>query len=139
VHQVWFILNDFSLVLATIVTSLALYLGLGGADPEMLDVMGSGDAAENDVDEQIAAALIPETTTTTSGPQAPVFRRGKKVVDDWDAGEDDLVAQEEYLKNEESAGVGANDDEEYEKLMNVYKAFLKLKTEFDTKFRVIWA
>lgn len=137
----WFVLNDFSLVLATISSSLAQYLGLAkDGDAEMLDVMGSGDAAENEVDEQVAADTTPDTTTkTTSGPQAPVFRKGKKVVDDWDVGEDDLVAQEAYLKNEEAAGVGLNDDEEYDKLMNVYRAFRKLKTEFDGKFREIWA
>jgi hypothetical protein len=106
----------------------------------MLDVMGSGDAAENDVDAQIAEDSVAEAPQkTTSGPQAPAFRKGKKVVDDWDAGEDALVAQEDYLRNEEAAGVGATDDEEYDKLLNVYKAFRKLKTEFDAKFREIWA
>lgn len=132
-------LNDFSLVLATITTSLALYLGLGNAsDPEMLDVMGSGDVAENDADEQVAAESIPEPAVkTTAGPQAPVIRK-KKVVDDWDAGEDALVAEEDYLKNEAET-VGATDDEEYDKLMNVYRAFRKLQTEFNSKFRLIWA
>jgi len=108
----------------------------------MLDVMGSGDAAENDVDEQIAAEKekLPEAITkSATAPTAPVVRKGKKVVDDWDAGEDAITAREDYLAREQATGVGANDDEEYDKLMNVYKAFRKLKVEFDSKFREIWA
>jgi hypothetical protein len=131
------------MVLATIATSLALYLGLGSdADPEMLDVMGSGDAAENEADEETAAAAIadiPTTKSTTTTTQYTPPKRSKKVVDDWDAGEDAIVAEENFLRSEEMKGTGATDDEEYDKLMNVYKAFRKLKTEFDEKFRAIWA
>lgn len=143
--QVWFVLNDFSLVLATISTSLALYLGLGvDGDGEMLDVMGSGDLAENDGDEAMAADSIPDpiATVSTGGGNKPAVqfvKKGKKVVDDWDAGEDAMDAEEKYLESEAVDGVGATDDEEYEKLMNVYKAFRNLKAEFDKKFREIWA
>jgi hypothetical protein len=130
------------MVLATIATSIALHLGLGtDADPEMLDVMGSGDAAENDADEEIAAATVPDAPAKTGSAiqiAAPV-KKSKKVVDDWDAGEDAMVAAEDYLKSEGLNGTGATDDEEYDKLMNVYKAFRKLKTEFDEKFRAIWS
>lgn len=139
----WFVLNDFSLVLATIVTSIALHLGLGAdTDAEMLDVMGSGDAAENEGDEEMAATSdtspAPSVKSVATQQAAPV-RKGKKVVDDWDAGEDALVEEENFLQNESEKGTGATDDEEYDKLMNVYKAFRKLKTEFDAKFRLIWA
>lgn len=131
------------MVLATIATSLALHLGLNdSSDPEMLDVMGSGDAAENDADAEVAETLVSDpsvTSTKSNAPAQPTFVKKKKVVDDWDAGEDALVAEEEYLKGEGVNGMGVSDDEEYDKLMNVYKAFRKLKTEFDEKFRVIWA
>jgi ATP-dependent RNA helicase DDX60 len=130
------------MVLATIATSIALHLGLGSdADPEMLDVMGSGDAAENDADEEIAAATVPDAPVKTAAPlqTAVPVRKSKKVVDDWDAGEDAIVAEENYLKSEGLNGTGATDNEEYDKLMSVYKAFRKLKTEFDEKFRAIWA
>jgi len=134
-------LNDFSMVLATIATSLALYLGLDSdADPEMLDIMGSGDAAENDADEEVAAKTEPEPAARSNAPaQAAPVRKSKKVADDWGASEDAMVAEEDYLKSEGLNGTGATDDEEYDKLMNVYKAFRKLKTEFDEKFRAIWA
>jgi hypothetical protein len=142
IPQVWFVLNDFSMVLATIATSLALYLGLGSdSDPEMLDVMGSGDAAENEADEETAAAAVPDVPTTKAATATQYMppKKSKKVVDDWDAGEDAIVAEENFLNSEEMKGTGATDDEEYDKLMNVYKAFRKLKAEFDEKFRAIWA
>ncbi|RDL40340.1 p-loop containing nucleoside triphosphate hydrolase [Venustampulla echinocandica] len=140
--DVWFVLNDFSLVLATIATSLALYLGLeSDADPEMLDVMGSGDIAENDADEAVAEQTVQDTQPKIGTPvQAPPpVRRKKKVAEDWDASEDAMVAEENFLKSGGLNGTGATDDEEYDKLMNVYKAFRKLKTDFDEKFRAIWA
>jgi hypothetical protein len=128
------------MVLATIVTSLALHLGLGNnADPEMLDIMGSGDAAENDADAEIADEIIVETPAIRAPVAAQPVKKSKKVVDDWDAGEDALVAEEDYLKNEGQNGTSASDPEEYEKLVNVYRAFKKLKNEFDEKFRAIWA
>ena len=107
----------------------------------MLDIMGSGDAAENEGDESMAADAIPDTvaTKTTLAAQPAFVKKGKRVVDDWDAGEDAMEAEENYLKKEGENGPEATDDEEYEKLMNVYKAFRKLKTEFDAKFREIWA
>ncbi|TGO55436.1 hypothetical protein BCON_0092g00190 [Botryotinia convoluta] len=139
--DVWFVLNDFSMVLATIATSLALHLGLGqDTDSELLDVMGAGDSVENENDEKMAEDSIPQAV---SGPSSEVQQaqpvRRKKVVDDWDAGEDRLAAEEDYLEKEKESGAGATDDEEYEKLMTVYRAFRKLKTEFDEKFRAIWA
>lgn len=128
-------------------TSLALYLGLGAdTDPEMLDIMGSGDIAENEGDEEMAAAAVPasEPDSTMSGKsastqQAPTIKKKKKVVDDWDAGEDALDEEEKFRENENVNRMGVTDDEEYDKLMHVYKAFRKLKAEFDSKFREIWA
>lgn len=141
--QVWFVLNDFSMILATIVTSLALHLGLhSDADPEMLDVMGSGDVAENDADAEVAAALVPEPGPTGgkfAPPVPPPAVKKEKVVEDWGASEDALQAKEEHLKNESLNGTGATDDEEYDKLLNVYKAFRLLKTAFDEKFFLIFA
>jgi len=137
------VLNDFSMVLATIATSLALYLGLDSdADPEMLDIMGSGDAAENDADAKVAAETEPEPAAAAKSnapTQGAPIKKSKKVADDWGASEDAMVAEEDYLNSERLNGTGATDDEEYDKLMNVYKAFRKLKTEFDEKFRAIWA
>jgi hypothetical protein len=136
------------MILATIVTSLAVYLGLGtDADPEMLDVMGSGDTIENDGDEQLAVNTESQQPTEAYQPpkigtpiQPPPVQKGKKkVADDWDASEDNMAAEEDFLADEAKKSSAVSDEEEYEKLMNVYKAFRKLKTQFDEKFYAIWA
>lgn len=115
------------MVLATIVTSLAVYLGLGNnADPEMLDVMGSGDLAENDADADIAEEIITDPSAAAKAPVMAIagqIKRSKKVADDWDAGEDALVAEEDYRKTEAANATSTSDPEEYEKLMTVYRAF----------------
>ncbi|PQE07733.1 DEAD DEAH box helicase protein [Rutstroemia sp. NJR-2017a BVV2] len=139
--DVWFILNDFSMILATICTSLALYLGLEDSDAEILDVMGAGDEVENANDERLAEDGI-QTVSVSPPPslkEQPKPVRGRKVVESWDAYEDKLAAEEDYLQEELDNDAGATDDEEYEKLKNVYRAFRKLKTEFDEKFTAIWA
>ncbi|KAB8290208.1 hypothetical protein EYC80_011077 [Monilinia laxa] len=115
--DVWFVLNDFSMVLATIATSLALHLGLGqDTDAELLDVMGAGDSVENENDEKMAEDAIPQTIFCA------IWR-----------------ASTISAEKERESGAGVTDDEEYQKLMTVYRAFRKLKTEFDEKFRAIWA
>ncbi|PQE30888.1 DEAD DEAH box helicase protein [Rutstroemia sp. NJR-2017a WRK4] len=139
-EYVWFILNDFSMVLATICTSLALYLGLEDSDAEILDVMGAGDEVENANDERMAEDGT-QTVSVSAPPslkEQPKPVRGRRVVESWDAYEDKLAAEEDFLQ-EELDNNAASDDEEYEKLKNVYRAFRKLKTEFDEKFRAIWA
>ncbi|KAF2223947.1 hypothetical protein BDZ85DRAFT_215565 [Elsinoe ampelina] len=109
--DVWFLLNDFSLVLATIVTSFKNYMNVSAdADLEMVEVGGSGDMHELDEDERIAtfesagskeAATnkgLPsgqtkvEQTTKTSAPSSAVQKKKTKkvVADSW---EEDEAAQ----------------------------------------------
>lgn len=141
--DVWFALNDFSLVLATIKTSLANFLGLGlDTDADMLDVMGGGDVAENDDDEKLADDLESGRapivgSTPTSGQQ--VTTRRKKVADDWDKEEDKLVEAAENASLGDEEGKTGSDEEDYQELLQVYKAFTMLKKEFDDKFREMWA
>lgn len=141
--DVWFDLNDFSLVLATIVTSLGNYLGLGvNPDLDQLDVMGSGDVAENDKDEDMAEDL-PTVGSSTPSVQAAtdvkpaVLPTRRKVANDWNTEEDALVVSDALNESDRTSPI--DDDEEYAKLTNVYKAFQMLKVEFDTTFRKIWA
>lgn len=148
------------MILATICTSLAIYLGLANAegDSEMLDVMGTGEAAEAEEDEQEAAALeaasassvVSGTTnsrstisTASSVISNKTFSKSKKkVADDWDADEDEMTAEDKFRESEKINGSGTgskSDDEEYEQLVNVYRAFKKLRGEFDEKFKAIFA
>jgi hypothetical protein len=47
--DVWFVLNDFSMVLATIVTSLSNFMNLGtDSDLDFIDIRGGGDEADEE-------------------------------------------------------------------------------------------
>ncbi|PVH99267.1 P-loop containing nucleoside triphosphate hydrolase protein [Periconia macrospinosa] len=151
--DVWFVLNDFSMVLATIVTSLSNFMNLS-SDSE-LDVRGEGEGVEEAQEDK----LLPddsgyETGSTISaasrGPAArnvlPVqVKKKKKVAESWDddADEEDLQAERAAKAERVEAELRALEEkpawEEGQGLLNVLKAFKALKEEFDTKFRAMWA
>ncbi|KAF2770464.1 P-loop containing nucleoside triphosphate hydrolase protein [Teratosphaeria nubilosa] len=160
--DIWFLLNDFSLVLATIITSLLNFMKLReGTDMDMLDVMGDLDEHDNAEDNDVAAA---EQESEVSGPasvadsavsglaerpkQVTTTKKKAKNADSWeDVADDEETSQrkEEWkaanaarLEAETQAalenGIGQN-----EGLKDVLKAFQKLHTEFNVKFRAMWA
>ncbi len=146
--DVWFVLNDFSLVLATIVASLANFLKLPDSDLSLDIVIGEGDEFNNLEDDKFAADSTTESeSTATSGATTSTGKtsissssgaaKPKKVATSW---EDDMGNDED---DEANAANETEDDaskEELEKgFLNVYKAFFKLRQEFDTKFRKIFA
>ncbi len=143
-EDVWFVLNDFSMVLGTICASLAVHLGLvprgRDADDELLNVMGQGDDMENDKDEEEAAqdaTILPkvEAVQTVGTPHSQPKKRGK-VEESWNDAEDKL---EEAERVEEVLEERGTEDEEYERLMAVYRAISGVRKAFDEKFKVIWA
>ncbi|KAH8807909.1 hypothetical protein F5884DRAFT_821438 [Xylogone sp. PMI_703] len=150
--DVWFALNDFSLVLATIVTSLAVHLGFGGDDdPDMLNVVGSGDAIQKEVDEKAAGAASSEgddanstssVSTTNKTPTKGVVVKQETVADNWDESKDGEGSEEDSSsKSSLENDILAKEihDTDYRELLNVYKAFRMLQTEFNEKFKAIWA
>ena len=142
--DVWFTLNDFSLVLATITTSLANFLKLPNSELDMIDLVGGGDTMEMVQDDKFAedvstddgkssqATLVNETKISTKP-------KGKsKIVDSWDDAGDD--AAEEGNDDNDSETTYAEDEYSNDgNLLNVYQALQKLKREFDTKFKAIFA
>jgi hypothetical protein len=149
------VLNDFSMVLATIVTSLSNFMKLGTeSDLDFIDIRGGGDEAEEDREDKFLPADNASEITTLSGttlnsgtgsikPDLPILTKKKKtkVMDSW---EDEADQAEDSVEEEWDDG----DDEEngetpaWEEgagLLNVLKAFRALKTDFDTKFRAMWA
>ncbi|KAI9840404.1 MAG: hypothetical protein M1838_004074 [Thelocarpon superellum] len=174
--DVWFVLNDFSLVLATIIASLQVFMKLSaGTDLDMLDVIGDGDVAENAQDDAIAEAdeksSVSSVATTTSLAYASSNTsvastkksnttstgtgRRAKVVDDWEtaasleAKEDDAQSARNSSRAEASARsnkhtLGLDGEEiwtgtDERGLLQVLKAFQKLRAEFDVKFKKMWA
>ncbi|OQU93957.1 hypothetical protein CLAIMM_00390 [Cladophialophora immunda] len=65
--DIWFVLNDFSLVLATIVTSLENFLKLSiPTGAEMGDIMGFGDMRESELDDKALEAGSKDKDTPSS-------------------------------------------------------------------------
>lgn len=122
----------------------------------MLDIMGGGDELDNLEDDKFAAEIASEKgdssatslssglggrappPTSSSEPKA----RKKKVVASWDDEEVEEEEEEEISSSEEesAAPIKGQSPEEIERgFMNVYRAFSKLRLEFDTKFKAIFA
>lgn len=155
--DVWFVLNDFSMVLATIETSLSNFMNLTSqSDLDFTDVRGEGEEEEERREDQ----FLPddsgyETGSTTSmatakseaakKTQVPLhLKKKKQVVDSWDADADeedfqDELAAEKEKKRKATEGLEKPAWEEGAGLMKVLKAFKLLREEFDTKFRAMWA
>ena len=132
--DVWFYLNDFSLILATIVTSLANFLGLKNTqDLDMINLVGDGDALEIDVDEKFADEM--ELPLKAEPQKSPPVRKIKAVADRWDDEEDSVST----LPTSEENSATRNQNIDEMGLMPVYRAFVQLKLEFDEKFRAIGA
>lgn len=124
----------------------------------MLDIMGGGDELDNLEDDKFAAEMFGEkgdssatSLSSSLGGRAPPptsssepKARKKKLVASWD---DDEVEEEEEAgedisssEEERAAPIKGHSPEEIERgFMNVYRAFSKLRLEFDTKFKAIFA
>ncbi|ATY61484.1 DEAD DEAH box [Cordyceps militaris] len=149
--DVWFKLKDFSLILATIITSLENFVRSDGPadDAAMMDVQDADDA-----DDAIQARLdelqdeepLPSSSNVDS-PVRPAVTAPRK-----DAKADKKKAVAESWKDEasddggttESSSASARDETSWSddgngNLMQVLQAFRKLQEEFETKFRKKWA
>ena len=142
-------------MLATICASLANFLKLPESDLSLLDVIGEGDENNNLEDDKFGGDSTTDTESTTasiatadtggssvttasstSAKPKPKPKPKQKVAEAWDD------ADEEADEPDKSNGDLSDDPskEELEKgLLNVYKAMTKLRSEFDTKFRKIFA
>ena len=166
--DVWFVLNDFSLVLATIVTSLRNFLKLSpaGADDSAIDVQSSADMAEESQAFDAFAAepegdgqggvgqggyggVVDGAANTAAAASAAAGAKKKKaaVVDNW---EDEEESEEETNGTDTTAPTSpsAATSEAQSKggnradggsLLNVLRAFEILQARFDEKFRAMWA
>ena len=156
--DVWFLLNDFSLVLATIITSLMNFMKLKPAnDLDMLEIMGNLDAVEEAEDDSIAASETDGSKVDSViadpmvQPEKPVMSKAKaKKLESWedaataeDAAERKTAAKKAAAEKEEirmGLSEAAWDGPGGEKgLINVLKAFQKLQVDFNVKFKAMWA
>ncbi|KAL9598464.1 MAG: hypothetical protein Q9179_003906 [Wetmoreana sp. 5 TL-2023] len=151
--DVWFLLNDFSLVLATIQTSLANFMKIPDTSADMEDLVGGGDEGNNQDDDAFAAVdsgYGSAASSTFDGSAATLPDRSatgkakKKVEESWETEADKIVEEEENAWDQEDE---EDDDEEgpqtaqemEQGFLRIYKAFSMLKREFDEKFRAMFA
>ncbi|KAI6363411.1 hypothetical protein MCOR25_005904 [Pyricularia grisea] len=156
--DVWFRLKDFSLILATIVTSLDNFLDPKAGYPDMTNVQDVFDRVTED-QEVGKDDIIPEAQMSTPLDEITNKKKtkGKKVLESWDDDEDE---EEDELtggfarvngrdrtsahNSDGEAGAEWDDVPAWQRqneanLRSVLKAFRLLQSEFDEKFRKVWA
>lgn len=146
--DVWFHLKDFSLVLATIVTSLRNFMDLeGGEDGDlaMMDVQDAEDADREQKDDADADDDIFQQNGPTKGApvaavaEAPKKKKKAKVLDSWEDGSDDESVGDGSDASGDFASGPAWDGDGEQKLPQVLRMFELVQAEFDEKFRSIWS
>lgn len=164
--DLWFFLNNFSLVLATIVTALENFMKLSpGTDVEMLETLSSGDRLEEEVDEK-ALGVVEDQLTSMELPQSkgkppakpiairPAKAKKAKISNNWDDDlsddeEDDCVSQTgdigpgQYQSTNGSVDPSLTPDTDAvlkgQGLSEVLQAFKMLQVGFNGKFKAMWA
>ncbi|KAI7914344.1 DEAD/DEAH box helicase [Pyricularia oryzae] len=160
--DVWFRLKDFSLILATIITSLDNFLDPKAGYPDMTDVQDVQDVIDRVAEDQgavesdnIQPADIPMPLGELTNNKKT---KRKKVAEAWDddEDEDENKSADGYAAvngSDRRTGVHNSDSEtevgwddvpawqeqDEANLRNILKAFKLLQVEFDEKFRKIWA
>ncbi|KAI1382467.1 P-loop containing nucleoside triphosphate hydrolase protein [Hypoxylon crocopeplum] len=158
--DVWFLLKDFSLILATITTSLANFLNPGAEvdDAAMINVQDAGDIIEEgkgaDANEEkgdIEALASGIASLRTNDAPVPTKKKGKKkvVAESWDAevsdsesdntGSSPTKTQQSTSANSPKSAAPSWSANDSKSLVNVYQAFKMLHEQFDEKFLLVWA
>ncbi|KAI1125731.1 hypothetical protein F5Y10DRAFT_246440 [Nemania abortiva] len=146
--DVWFLLRDFSLVLATVVASLTNFIQADSNidDVDMIDIEDVGETPDEDTSAQ-ATEEPKDLSHTTATANTQRKRPKKKVVESWDDDDDDTGEEAEEDVSSFGHDVGAAspsiESPTWEKggksLVDVLRAFTLLKADFDEKFHKAWA
>jgi hypothetical protein len=157
--DVWFVLKDFSLVLATLVASLENLFKAGhNLDLDLSTVGAVSDEIELEMDvleeklesssdkamtnSSMTSSGATKASSTASKPEKKQKAKKAKVVDSWedDGDESSIDSKEEDTGSEAPQANRENTNDESErKLKRVLIMFKKLQVEFDTKFRKMFA
>ncbi|KAI0443539.1 hypothetical protein F4803DRAFT_574291 [Xylaria telfairii] len=141
--DVWFLLRDFSLVLATIIASLTNFIRAEtNIDDDDMIVLEDVDDETPDKDPVGQAA---ETSKETKNGMARPKSAKKKVVESWEDEEDEYTSGEDVAvpkRVHEPAPTGIEPptwEGDGKGLVDVLHAFTLLKQDFDEKFHKAWA
>lgn len=139
-------------MLATICASLANFLKLPESDLSLQDLIGEGDENNNLEDDKfggdsttdtesttnsIATVDTGRSSVTTASSTGTKTKAKKKVAESWD--DSDAEEADEPEETESTLGDDPSKEELEKGFLNVYRAMTKLRSEFDTKFRKIFA
>lgn len=123
--DIWFVLNDFSMVLATIVTSLLNFMKVQPMDDaEMTNISGQGDVMEEGADDE----------EERDGPR---LNASEKVKEEAAAGA--FGEEEEDETDADGYTSSSSGSFQQEGLLDVLVAMQMLQAEFDRKFKAMWA
>ncbi|KAI0407777.1 hypothetical protein F4802DRAFT_619919 [Xylaria palmicola] len=147
--DVWFLLKDFSLVLATVVASLTNFIRADDAAVD--DMIGLEDDGAETPEDAVVRESEPPPRGVERGAVRPNLRK-KKVVESWDDDDEDEEDGNGYNSERTSTtpnraegnstpatGVPPLSGGDGHGLVDVLKAFTLLKQDFDEKFRKAWA
>ena len=145
-------------MLATFCASLANFLKLPDSDLSLLDVIGEGDENNNLEDDKyggdssttdtesmttsVATAdtgrtSVVSTSSMTSAKAKP--KKKEKVAESWEDSDAEEAADSEESKDALGDGNDISKEELERGFLSIYKAVTKLRSEFDAKFRKIFA
>ncbi|KAH8704387.1 hypothetical protein GQ44DRAFT_820072 [Phaeosphaeriaceae sp. PMI808] len=128
--DVWFHLNDFSLVLATITTSLTNFMKPSStSETNMADLMGCGDGHEELEDDKVIVERGDKTGQRSDDLSPSNVWAPLGVWDD---------ESDENDENDEMQGWNDVNDKDM-RLPKVLKAFQCLREVFDENFKQMWA
>ncbi|KAF2968035.1 hypothetical protein GQX73_g5541 [Xylaria multiplex] len=142
--DVWFLLQDFSLVLATIIASLTNFIRAESRTDD-LDMINLEDGDEDEPYEKDTLDQAKEASKDAklNIPRPKLTKQ--KVVDSWEDDEDDDDTSGEDVVVSKGAGEPATPTEpsawegDGKGLVDVLHAFTLLKQDFDEKFHKAWA
>ncbi|KAF8425301.1 hypothetical protein EV426DRAFT_561732 [Tirmania nivea] len=146
--EIWYMLNDFSIVLATIVTTLKNLVSVGPEGEMRMGDIAVGRGVGEDILEEVVAAAetdVGGNVATPSSTKLPIGRKKPKAswddVDASDVGTSSNLGpdgDEEEDEGEEIFGDGEGDTDR-QALLKVLKGFVNLQQEFNDKFRATFA
>ncbi|PKY03050.1 P-loop containing nucleoside triphosphate hydrolase protein [Aspergillus campestris IBT 28561] len=158
--DIWFVLNDFSLVLATIATALENFFKQSPDTDDFQSATGSGEAYENELEDELMkdgpnpempkqgdrsrVSGCDKTSASFSVSSVKPKKNKAKVADSWeDEVDDSSTEKEEYSKDPISSIEEDNTGEDFRPqeggLREVLVAFRMLQSEFNVKFRAMFA
>ncbi|KAF2269330.1 hypothetical protein CC78DRAFT_550782 [Lojkania enalia] len=130
--DIWFVLSDFSMVLATIVTSLSNFMKLTpDSDLDFTEVPGGSEDEEEKREDRDLPPDDPEPTAILADRSSATKMDGWARSHKNDAVKDALKSWEDESDSKPAWDEGMG-------MVNVLRSFKMLKEDFDTKLKAMW-